>query len=531
MLQQLVSHPVASLFLIVALGTALGNLRIAGMSLGASGVLFVALLFGHLGVEVPRDVQDLGIILFVYAVGLQAGPRFFNQFKRRGLAFAGIGIIVVAAGAALTWLATRLFGIDPALAVGMYAGAMTSTPALAAAMDAAGKATVSVGYGIAYPFGVIGVVLFVQLLPRLLRVDLAREEEKVRLSEPQGAQVRRRQFRVTNPACIGRTLGELNLHRMIQVNVTRISREDKVQPVRPETRLEQGDILLAVGREEELGKLKLIIGEETGGEDLLKAHEVVSRDVFVSSSGMTGRNIASLGIFEHYGVVLTRVFREDLELVPTGRFVLEVGDSVRVTGSKEDCERFVAAAGQQEKRIHETNILALSLGIFAGVLLGYWSFPLPGGTSFRLGLAGGPLLVALVLGHFGRIGSLNIRIPRGARYIMSQLGLVLFLAGAGTAAGSSLTGVLSASGWSLFAAGALITLGASAAGFLAGRYLLGFDFLSVLGVICGGMTSTPALGTIADLTESRLPLMAYTAVYPVALITITVVCQFLYFLL
>ena len=531
MLQQLITHPVAVLFLIVALGSALGSLRIASISLGASGVLFVALLFGHLGFQLPKDVQELGIILFVYAVGLQAGPRFFNQFKARGIIFAKIGITVVAAGAAITWLVSRLFSLEPSLAIGMYAGAMTSTPGLAAAMDAARDPTVSVGYGIAYPFGVIGIVLFVQLLPRLLGANLEQEAKALEKDFPKGKQVSRKQFIVSNPACAGKSLLDLKLHQFIEANISRIRRGSQVMPARSDTRFQLGDIVLAVGKEEELEKLRIIFGEEAQGEDLLKTQEVIARDVFVSSKDMTGKTLAELGIFENFGVVITRAFREEMEFIPTGKFVLEIGDSIRVTGSSEDCERFVAAAGQQEKRVYETNVLALSLGIFAGVLLGFKEFALPGGASFRLGLAGGPLLVSLVLAHFGRIGQLNIRIPRGAKYIMSQLGLVLFLAGAGTAAGNYFAEVVARSGVMLLVAGALITLGSASVGFIFSRYILRLDFLSVLGTVSGAMTSTPALGAITEITDSRQPLLSYTAVYPVALIVITVICQFLYFLL
>ncbi|MBN2290613.1 MAG: YidE/YbjL duplication [Candidatus Glassbacteria bacterium] len=531
MLQQLIFHPVAALFLIVALGSALGKVRLAGATLGSSGVLFVALLFGHLGVKLPGEIKELGIILFVYAVGLQAGPRFFNQFRRRGILFAKIAVLVVVSGAVITWVITRLLGISPELAIGIYAGAMTSTPGLAAAMDASGDPLVGVGYGLAYPFGVIGVVLLVQLLPRALRIDLAREEQAIRAAEPGGKQVRRRQFYVTNPACEGKTLQGLQLHRISKVNISRILREGRITPARPDTRLEVGDVVMAVGQEEELDKLELVFGAKAQGEGLLETTEVVARDVFISNDSMTGRALAELGLLERYGVIITRVFREDMEFVPTGRFMLEIGDSVRVAGSKEDCENFLADAGQHEKRIHETSILALSLGIFAGMLLGYKEFSLPGGASFRLGLAGGPLFVGLVLAHYGRIGRLNIRIPRGAKYILNQLGLVFFLAGAGVEAGGSVVGVVAASGGSMLAAGAIITLGAALTGLLACRYLFRLDMLSVLGAVAGGMTSTPALGAITEATDSRQPLLAYTAVYPVALILITVICQFLFFLL
>jgi putative transport protein len=204
---------------------------------------------------------------------------------------------------------------------------------------------------------------------------------------------------------------------------------------------------------------------------------------------------------------------------------------IRVTGSREDVEKFVAFVGQREGRIYETNLPALALGIFLGLLLGTHEFTLPGGASFRLGLAGGPLIVSLVLSHFGRIGSLTIRIHRGAKYILRQLGLVLFLAGAGVEAGASLYSVLSESGFALLAAGATVTLFSVVVGFLANRYLFKQDLLTSLGAVCGGMTSTPALGALSEMSTRNEAVLSYTGVYPVALVLITIVCKFLFFLL
>jgi putative transport protein len=531
LLKSLAVHPVAALFVVVALGSALGSLRIAGLSLGASGVLFVGLAFGHFGLSLPPDLQELGIILFVYAIGLQAGPRFFNQFRRRGLVFAKIGLWVVGAGAVMTWAAARLLHLDPAMAVGMYAGALTSTPGLAAATDAARSPLVTLGYGVAYPFGVVGVVLFIQVLPRLLRINLATEEQRLKAVEADTEKLQRRQFRLSNPACIGRTLADLQLHRLSEVNVTRIYRQQRVLPARGDLMLQAGDILVAVGRREELDKLPVLFGEEVQGEEVFNTTDVVARDVVVSNADMVGRSLSQLQLPATYGVVVSRVFREELDFAPTGDYVLELGDSLRLTGSRPDCERFVQAVGQQEKRIHETSITALSWGIVLGVVLAYREFSLPGGAVFRLGLAGGPLLVSLVLAHYGRIGHLNIRTPRGAKYILQQLGLVLFLAGAGTTAGAGLGEVLSESGLTLLLAGAVITLASSAAGFAVSWWLYRLDLLTVLGAVSGAMTSTPALGAASTQTDRPEPVLAYTGVYPVALITITVVCQFLYFLM
>jgi putative transport protein len=377
---------------------------------------------------------------------------------------------------------------------------------------------------------VIGVVLFVQLLPRFLRIDLVKEEDRLRDAEPKGKRVQRKQFAVSNPACLDKTLAELEFHRISEANVTRVSRNGEVIPAGPDTRLRIGDVVLAVGREEELKKLTVLFGEEIHGEDIFKTTDVVARDATVSNDDLVGKSLTELRVLRNYGVVISRVFREELHFVPTGTYVLETGDLIRVTGTREDVEEFVALVGRREGRIYETNLPALAIGIFLGLLLGWYEFTLPGGASFRLGLAGGPLLVSLVLSHFGRIGDLTIRIHRGAKYLLRQLGLVLFLAGAGVEAGASLDSVLLESGFTLLAAGAMVTLVSVLAGFLANRYLFKHDLLSSLGAVCGGMTSTPALGSLSEMSTRNEPVLAYTGVYPVALVLITIVCKFLYYL-
>jgi len=258
---------------------------------------------------------------------------------------------------------------------------------------------------------------------------------------------------------------------------------------------------------------------------------VCARDVLVSNREITGRTLRDLRLNSRHKVVVSRVFRENLAFIPDANFVVEVGDMLRIIGDREDVEKFVAFSGQEEKRIHETNIAALALGISLGVLLAYYPFSLPGDIHFRLGLAGGPLFVSLILAHFGRIGKLNIRTPRGARHFMQQLGLVLFLAGAGISAGGSLASVVRESGVQILGAAAAITVFSSLTGLVAARYLFKQNFLAVLGAITGSMTSTPALGVISDLTDRSEPFLAYSAVYPVALILMTICCQLLVFIL
>ena len=288
---------------------------------------------------------------------------------------------------------------------------------------------------------------------------------------------------------------------------------------------------MAVGTTSELDKLQLLVGEEASEESMMDSGGVVARDVMVSNRDITGRTLRALRLNSVHKVVASRVFRENLTFTPDADFIVEVGDMLRVIGDKDDVETFVTMAGQQEKRVHETNIAVLALGISLGVLLAYYEFTLPGGIHFRLGLAGGPLFVSLILAHFGRIGRLNVRTPRGAKHFMQQLGLVLFLAGAGVSAGGSLTRVVQESGLQILAAAMAITLISCLSGLLAARFLFKQNFLAVLGAITGAMTSTPALGVISDLTDRSEPFLAYSAVYPVALILMTISCQVLVYLL
>ncbi|MDD5556720.1 MAG: TrkA C-terminal domain-containing protein [bacterium] len=521
----LFAQPVSSLLAVMGLGYLLGRVRIRTISLGPSAILFVALLLGAFGFTVPKIIGDLGVVLFVYAVGLQAGPRFFHTFRRRGIPFALIALAVGAAGAAVAVLATLLCRVPAPLAVGMFTGALTSTPGLAAALNATGDPSVSVGYGIAYPFGVVAVVLFVQVLPKILGASLA-EEERAEEAEA-GVRVARRQFVVRNPNFTGRPLKELRLHEMAAANLTRLRRGSDILPVTAETCFMTGDVVSAVGGEADLDRLRLILGEETEDPDLMRSGAVDARNVLLSSAEIVGRPLSELRLVDRFGIILTRVRRDAMEFIPTARFVLEIGDSVRAVGEPSACEAFARFAGQQEKRIHETNMTALAVGMAAGVVAGMVPIGLPGGVTLRLGLAGGPLIVGLLLSHYGRVGSFNVRTPHAAKYILRELGLAFFLAWAGAGAGGSAAPVLREHGLALVLLGAAATALPMLAGLLLARRLFSLDILTTLGVICGSMTSTPALGAVSASTTSERPAVAYAAAYPVALIAVTVFAQLL----
>ncbi len=521
MVENVLHNPIAVLFLIIAIGAAIGRINVFGVSLGSAAVLFVALAFGHLGFKIPQQFADLGVILFVYSIGLQTGPRFFSGFKQRGIKFSQVGLIAILSAGAVTWLVSYWQELPAPLAVGMFAGALTSTPGLAAAVDTLSDPSVSVGYGIAYPFGVICIVLFVQILPRLLNnKSFPRKEGGKRLS------VSSKQYRIENPRCEGRTLLELDLHLMTDAIISRVWHEGSVLPARPDVVLQKGDVVLVVGPTGELAKCEWIFGSETSVE-MHASSNVIARDVYVSDSRVAGKTLAQLQVTETFGVVISRLTREDMEFIPTGKLRLEIGDRIRIVGAPEDCNAFVGFIGQHEKKIHETSILPFSVGIVLGVILAYFPIHLPGGISIRLGLAGGPLFVGIVLGYFGGIGRLRLRTPYAVRYLLRELGLVFFLAGAGTEAGAQFFDVFREQGSAIILAGIIVTTVPMTVAFLLTRYYHKFDLPNALGAVCGIMTSTPGLGAISASMESDEPALAYATVYPIALIVVTIVAQIL----
>lgn len=533
LLDTILHNPVADSFVIIVLGLLLGRVQVKGISLGSSGVLFVALAFGHFGwvpAEGMRVLGQFGVVLFVYSIGLQAGPRFVQTLRGKGTIPLVVAGGTVVGGAVVAGLLGSILAIESNLTVGVFAGALTSTPALAAATEVSDSPLVSVAYGLAYPFGVIGVVLFGQLLPRWAARWPQREDRRpdTPLSEP----IHQRCYLVQNPACVGKRAAELRLHDLVSVNISRVCREDKVLPFQEDLRLERGDIVLAVGTGTELDRLALIIGPPVPAEvEIRNVPNVVARDVYISETGFAGRSLRQLHVRSKYSVVITRVRREGVEFAPRGDFVLEIGDLVRTVGYEPDVRAFVQAAGIHEQRIHETGIPQFAFGLVLGFVLGFLPLPIPGFGSIKLGLAGGPLFVGLLLGHFGRIGRLRVHVPIAARYLMRELGLVLFLVSAGVAAGADLVPTLRAQGPALLVLAMGTVLLSLVIGFSLAYILCRQTLPSTMGMTCGAMTSTPGLGAVSGQFESDVPALSYAAAYPVALIAMTVIAQLMFTIL
>lgn len=520
-------HPLFALFAITGLGLAFGRITIKGISLGSSGVLFVALVAGHFGADIYPGVGTIGLVLFVYAVGIGAGGRFFSALAREGSTLALLSLVVTVIGAMIAWACSLWLEIPAGLAAGLFAGAMTSTPALAAAAESLREAgdMVSIGYGIAYPFGVIGVVLFVQLLPRMLRIDLdAEAREAVPAREVE--KILPLTVEVTNPEIVGLRIAEFEELGALGVQVTRVRQGERGVPLRYDDRFEIGQELLLVGQERALRLAVRGIGRETDGH-LVRDVERERRQLIVLVKSFANRPLRELNLLRDYGVTVSRITRLGFTFVPTGDTDLERNDVITAVGDPAGLERLAKALRHRSQAFDETDLLSLAVGLALGVLVGQLSLSLPGVGALSLGLAGGPLLIGLLLGHVGRIGGIVGHIPRPTRMLLQELGLIFFLTDAGLRGGGAFVETLHSYGLQLFAVGAVVTLLPMCLAYVIARKLLRANVLQALGGVCGGMTSTPALGAITAKTDSQAPVVSYAAAYPIALILMTLFAKLL----
>jgi putative transport protein len=521
----LLSHPVFVVFFVVALGIGLGRLQVRGVGLGTSGVLFVAIVAGHFGLSPPEGVGTLGLVVFVYCMGVGAGTTFVSVLARDGTKLATLAAVIVTTGAAAAWSTAAFFELPSPLVGGIFAGALTSTPALAAAREASADAAaqVAVGYAIAYPLGVIGVVLFVQLLPRLgpLRSTATMSIE----GDPEAPnRVDTVLVEVTNGNLVGKRIAESGIARFNACVVSRVLQGERLQPLRYDDAFELGQHLLLVGRPKEIDIAVDFLGQRSDRPHI-KDVENEQRRLVVTARPIIGTTLRELRPLKDHGVVVTRITRHEITFVPNADTRLENHDILLTVGPPALLDAFASHIGHRTRAFDETDLLSLALGIALGIALGMAPFGLPGSEPITLGMAGGPLVVALILGHFGRVGGIVGYIPRPTRLALQELGLVFFLADAGMEGGRHMVSTLSAFGPSVVGVGMATTVVPLGVAWVVARHGYGLDMLQSLGGICGGMTSTPALGVLSSVTDSNVPAVSYAAAYPVALILMTMVAR------
>ena len=518
MLIELLQSSYFSIFLIVALGFMLGRVKIMGLSLDVSAVIFIALAFGHWGVSIPKELGTFGLVLFIFTIGIQAGPGFFHSFRSKGKTLILITLLIVAS-ACLTGVGMKyLFNIDTPSIVGLIAGALTSTPGLAVAIDSTQSPLASIAYGIAYPFGVIGVILFVKLLPKLFKVDVEQEARKLEKERRNNfPELNTCLFRVTNPSVLNRTLQQLNIRAITGAVISRLKRDGSIIIPTAHTVLKENDTIQAVGSEEALNNLTVMLGTREDGELPLE-HTQSIESLLLTKKDMINKQLGDLNLQRNFGCTVTRIRRSGIDIAPSPELALKFGDKLTVVGEKEGIQSIARLLGNDAKKLSDTDFFPIAMGIVLGVLFGKLNISFGGSMSFSPGLTGGVLMMALFLSAIGKTGPILWSMSGASNQLLRQLGLLLFLAEVGTSAGKNLVATFQESGFLLFGIGALITIVPMLTAALIGRLVFKISMLDLLGTITGGMTSTPGLAAADSMTDSNIPGVAYATVYPIAMV-------------
>jgi putative transport protein len=526
----LLSNNYFALFLIVALGLMLGRIKIFGMSLDVSAVIFVALVFGHYGIVIPSDFQYLGLVLFIFTIGIQAGPGFFESFKKEGRQLATFATLLILSAAFITVGVILIFEIDKSIAIGLFTGALTSTPGLAAAIDHTGSPLASIGYGISYPFGVIGVILFIRFLPKILGISMKESEQEYQLKmKEEFPEITRKNFLVENENVVGKSIGELKIRYMTKAVVSRVLHKGMAVTPKPETILHKGDFIKAVGTEESLKRVELLIGSPTDEEIPLDENYDV-RSVLITNKEVVNKTIGQINLLHTYSANITRIRRSGINISPTPNSKLLFGDKLIIASSKTNMEMVARIFGDDQKRLSDTDILPVALGIILGVIAGKINLTL-GNFSFSMGLTGGVLVVALIVSRIGKTGPILWTMSGAANQLLRQLGLIFFLAAVGSGAGSDIVDTFEKYGYRLFLFGTVITIMPMVLAALAGKWFFKMNLLKMLGAISGSMTSTPGLAAADSMTETNAHSIAYATVYPVAMVLLIIVVQLISLLL
>ena len=536
---QPVAWAVLVLMLVAIAGLALAQIKIKGIGLGITGVLFAGILASHFGLHIEKPVlnfvREFGLILFVFTIGLQLGPGFFSSLRKQGLKLNALTTFIVLAGAALTAVIAHLMGINLVAALGLFSGATTNTPSLGAAQQmlkslggawADQASQPALAYAVAYPGGIIGIIG--SLL--LLKFFFGRNAVNVPVpASATPAPLERMNLLVENSTVENKSI--TGLAAAAGVAVSRIQRKEisEVETVGEKTFFQLGDIVLAVGTRAALEKFCEAIGRVSEVDLLQTPGDLLAKRIVVTRREAFGKTLGELGLNRNCGVAITRVTRAEIEMTAVRELRLQFGDTLQIVGDAVALKQAAEVLGNRIQALNETNFLPIFLGITLGIGVGMIPIALPHiPVPVSLGLAGGPLLLALILGRVGRIGPLVWYMPASTNAALRELGMVLFLACVGLKAGESFfatafsqTGML----W-LLAGLAITVLPLLLAGFAA-RYLFKMDFATTSGVLSGSMTDPPALAFAHAICRSSAPLVAYATVYPLAMLLRIFIVQIL----
>lgn len=528
---------ISILSLVAVLGLWIGNWRVYGVGLGIGGVLFGGILVGHftgswgivLDYNTLHFIQEFGLILFVYTIGIQVGPGFFSSLRSSGLKLNAFAALVVLLGCIVTVALYYLFDVPLPVILGVFSGAVTNTPSLGAGQqiltELGGQQNLldltGMGYAIAYPFGICGILLTMWLLRVIFRVSIDAEADEFEIKNGHKKEsLHTINVAIKNPNLNGLLLKDIPALSEGDIVCSRLKRGEQLSVPKPDSRVEVNDLLHLVGDKQALDKARLVIGEEVDASLSTRGTELRVQRLVVTNEIVLGKKLRDLDLKEKYDVVVSRLNRAGVELIPTSQSTLQFGDILNLVGRQEAIEAVSGMVGNAHQKLQHVQMLPVFVGIGLGVLLGSIPFYLPGfPAAIKLGLAGGPLIVALILARIGSIGKMYWFMPPSANLALREIGIVLFLAVVGLKSGGNFVETLvQGDGVSWMGYGALITaIPLITVGILA-RVLGHINYLTICGMLAGSMTDPPALAFANALHEtSGASALAYATVYPLVM--------------
>jgi len=539
-----VAHTILVYSMIIIIGVFLGKLKVAGISLGITFVLFAGLAAGHFGLSanhlVIEFVKDFGLILFVFSIGLQVGPGFFSSFRKGGLSLNILALIIVLLGGIATVAIHFITGTPLPMMVGIMSGAVTNTPGLGAAQQALTQVSgiepgsplpeIGLGYAVAYPFGVLGIILTMFAIRKILGINVQKELEQFNQDQhPSETLPEKINIQVTNRGIFGKTIYDISRMLSHEIVISRILRNGEIILASSETVIAENDIVLVVTQKGAIQDIVCLIGTESDMDISAKSGKLISRRIMVTNTEVFGRTLGSLKLRTKYNINITRVYRSGIELVASPNLRLQMGDKLTVVGDDKSLEKVIAQLGNSIKRLNEPNIVPIFIGILLGVVLGSIPFHIPGVVNpIKLGMAGGPLIVAILLSKYGYKFSLVSYITPSANLMLRELGIVLFLASVGIVAGEKfIPTLLSGDGFVWMGYGAIITLLPIVIVGFYSRIYMKKNYLEICGLLSGSMTDPPALAFANSLAQSEAPAVAYATIYPLVMFLRIFVAQLL----
>ena len=515
--------------IIISIGVFLGKFKIRGISLGITWVLFVGIFAGHLGFKIEPNtlhfIKDFGLILFVFCIGLQVGPSFFSSFKQGGvtLNMLAMGIVFLNIIVALA-----LYYIDGSIElpmiVGVLYGAVTNTPGLGAANEALSQLNysgdpISLGYACAYPLGIAGAILAIIAIRYICRINTDKEEEYLKTHDKDGESLTVLRLEICNDAIISKTLKEITQLTKYHFICSRICQQGIISKPDACTILHQGDFVTVVCKEEDIDAITKLFGKESDFNWDNENSPMISRRILITKSEINGKRLKDLHLSNIYNIIVTRVNRSGVDLFADPNLELQIGDRVTVVGKKESIDHVAKLLGNELKKLDTPNIITIFVGIFLGILVGSIPLKFPGmPTPVKLGLAGGPLIIAILIGRFGYKMKLITYTTVSANLMLREIGIALFLASVGIDAGDSfLHTIIEGDGLLYVAYGAIITIIPLLIIGLLGRYVYHINYFSLMGLISGATTNPAALAFSSQTSNNDKPAVAYSTVYPLTM--------------